>query len=263
MDKDDSQMLWRVRLAAEMAAGSHLPDLSPVALHKLVLQTSLTSKNHDTGISLDFPHFCSGATSACGGKDGWCYTFSGNLASAGHDRKVALVDFIATRHPAMFAEKVTAEVKAAVHKGVLTYPNLRYAGSGEVALKHLPSLKLLKANGIQLWGFTKRIEIARALRSANISVIFSLDRTSPGSLVELIGKENFPSSYVSHDIGDQPASHPFVTFPLHIQGQVHEVVDAPNLCPKVLAEFFEGHRPSGTCQTTCTRCHNPKQDPTP
>src|SRR5438552_4629288 len=123
---------WRQRLDKELAFRRDFSAMDESAWRELLKTRRVTSSNHDTVLSLDWPHFCAYSTRACGGTEGWCYTFQGNQASKLHNRHAAMVDVLARKFPWLFGESVAGEVHAAVAEGLLPYPNLRYGGSGEV-----------------------------------------------------------------------------------------------------------------------------------
>jgi hypothetical protein len=169
-----------------------------------------------------------------------------------------LVDTLARNFPQIFGELVAREVYKAVDDGQIPYPNLRYSGSGEVVLEYIAALTCVIARGIHLWGFTRDIQIARALRQIGAGVIVSLDKTSAPELAKAAVEERFGIAYSSSGIEDLPPPQTFVTFPVHRIGRVREVVDASSICPKVLADFYAEHRPAGYCQAACHRCHKPE-----
>lgn len=246
---------WKRRLTREVSYQSALGSLDPNQFLKLTTKKRVTSYNHDTGLAIDWPHYCAHATTACGGEKGYCYTFSGFQATDAHSRHVALVDFFARRYPVYFADKVALEVAQGVSEGRLAYKNLRYSGSGEISLSHLPALKLVLQHGIHLWGFTRDITIALELRNLGAATIFSCDATSAPNAVDTALRHKLPIAYVSSGVDDFPPFDAFVVFPVHRGGRVSEVVDHPSLCPKVLFDFFHDSRPLGSCQTSCLRCH--------
>lgn len=248
---------WRRMLDRELAQRSNFERLSVDEWRRLLRARSVTSTNHDTVLSLDWPHYCVAASVACGGASGYCYTFTGLLAGNGHIRKVAMVDVLAMRFPELFAETVIAEVDRAVGAGALPYRNLRYSGSGELTIKHINALALVAEGGVHLWGFTKSIEVAKALHEAGIAVIVSYDRSTPRPLIASANKEGLPLAYSSDGVEDIPPSESVVVFPIHRSGRIQEVADVPRLCPKVVHEYLNQERPAGTCQTVCQRCHRP------
>ena len=162
---------------------------------------------------------------------------------------------LARRFPSLFAEKVSQEVDFAVNSGAFKYKNLRYSGSGEVISAHLPALELISAQGVKLWGFTRDLRIAEGLRRIGATVIISCDKSSHPNLTKQSIELNFPLAYTSLGVNDHPPPGTVVTFPLHRIGRVHEVVETPSLCPKVLQDFLHDSRPGGTCQLVCNRCH--------
>jgi hypothetical protein len=171
-------------------------------------------------------------------------------------RKVAIVDACASKFPKLFAEKVAEEVASYVRQGKLPYPNLRYSGSGELREAHLPALLALKHDHkIVLWGFTRNLNIAAALKSVAISAIFSCDRATPPDAIRQALRLGLSLAYTSTGVDDNPPAGTSVTFPLHRGGRVSEVVDSITVCPKVLSEYLSGHREEGTCQAVCQRCH--------
>ena len=246
---------WRRHLEKELRERPAFDAMDEISWKALLDRTQLTSHNRDTVVSLDWPHYCSGATESCGGPKGWCYTFQGHQASLRHNRKVALVDSLARRYPELFADTVAQEVQQQVAAGRLPYPNLRYSGSGEIALAHVPALRRLMDSGVWLWGFTRNLEVAAALRQAGAAVIVSVDAAAPSALLEAAQNDRFPVAYSSASAADVPHFETFVTFPIHRNGKVREVPAVTNLCPKVLQDFFEERRNEGTCQRECRRCH--------
>jgi hypothetical protein len=88
------------------------------------------------------------------------------------------------------------------------------------------------------------------------SVIVSCDASSPDGFVEEASGSGFRLAYSSTGVADSPPADAFVTFPVHRVGRVHEVVDHPSICPKVMSEFLYDHREAGTCQHVCRRCHD-------
>jgi hypothetical protein len=246
---------WRVRLEKELAHVGEFESLDEAEWASLLRVRSVTSRNHDTVLSLDWPHYCAHSTPACGGPEGWCYTFQGNQASIAHNRHAAMVDQLAINEPALFARTVRVEVEKAVASGQLAYPNLRLAGSGETIDAYVPALAEVVRHGVRVWGFTRNIRLAERLREAGVAVIVSCDRTSPPGFVERVTRSDFPIAYTSTGVDDHPPAETLVTFPVHRVGRVREVVDAPTLCPKVLADFLDDSRPEAFCQRYCQRCH--------
>ena len=249
---------WRQRLEKELAFRSEFVDLNEGDWQKLLQKRRIASSNHDTVLSLDWPHFCGHATQACGGIEGWCYTFQGNQAGKLHNRHAAMVDVLARGFPTLFAKAVLAEVIEAVEKGLLPYPNIRYSGSGEVTEAYLPALAQTAALGVRLWGFTRNLAVAEALRQMGAAVIISCDRTSGDDFIRQGQEAGFPLAYTSSGVMDHPPQGTVVTFPIHRVGRVREVVDSSSLCPKVLSDFLDDCRPEFACQRFCQRCHNPK-----
>jgi len=166
-----------------------------------------------------------------------------------------MIDVAARKVPEVLAKKAASEIASLVKSGRLAYPNLRYSGSGEVAMPHLRFLDCLAKLDVHLWGFSRRLKVARSLRRIGISVIFSCDITSDPAIVAKARQEGFPLAYTSVGVDDTPPDATLVTFPLHRGGHVSEVVDAPSLCPKVVEEYLEGARRTGWCQRRCNRCH--------
>lgn len=246
---------WKKRLSKELSYTNEFMALSEEDWINLLKKRHVTSSNQDTVLALDWPHYCGNATKACGGSQGWCYTFQGNQATKVHDRHVAMVDVLARKHPHLFAQKVASEVHKSVESGEMKYPNIRYSGSGEFTEDHLPALQLLSLTGVHLWGFSRNIKLAAQLRKMNASVIISIDKTSPSSVVEEARANGFNLAYTSDGVYDQPPPGTIVTFPVHRIGRVHEVVDVVSLCPKVVMDFLDDSRPSGTCQLRCMKCH--------
>jgi hypothetical protein len=251
------QQRWRQRLKKELAFLPEFANLDESAWRVLLKGRSVASSNHDTVLSLDWPHFCGNATSACGGREGWCYTFQGNQAGKLHNRHAAMVDVLARNHPELFAERVAEEVTSAVKTGLMLYPNLRYSGSGEVVEHYLPALQAIQDMGIRLWGFTRSLNLGQRLRKIGAKVVVSCDKTSPTGFIKEAQRLKFSLGYTSSDVNDVPPQGTVVTFPVHRVGRVREVVDAPSLCPKVLADFLDDYRPKASCQLVCRRCHDP------
>jgi len=248
---------WRRLLKKELEARSQFSSLSLNEWRSLLKARSVCSNNHDTVLSLDWPHYCARATEGCGGTRGWCYTFTGPQAGEKHIRKVAMVDALASFQPTLFSEVVVLEVERAVHKGKLPYPNLRYSGSGEVNSTHVEALALVAAQGVRLWGFSRNLSVAKSLRARGIAVILSYDRSTPAQQTDAAREEGFPLAYSSVGVEDTPPFESLVVFPLHRSGRVPEVADVSGLCPKVLNEYLHHERPHATCQTLCQRCHTP------
>ena len=251
----DAILRWKKRLAKELIFTKEFTELNESEWINLLKTRRVTSSNQDTVLALDWPHYCSNATKACGGSQGWCYTFQGNQATKIHDRHVAMVDVLARNFPHLFAQKVASEVNKSVSEGELKYPNIRYSGSGEITEDHLPGLKILAETNVRLWGFSRNINLALKLREIKAGVIISIDKTSPKSLIEEAIAKGFDLAYTSDGVYDQPPPGTIVTFPVHRIGRVHEVVDVNSLCPKVVMDFLNDSRPYGTCQQRCMRCH--------
>lgn len=251
------QARWRQRLDKELAFRSEFESLDELSWRKLLKTRRVASSNHDTVLALDWPHFCANATPSCGGPNGWCYTFQGNQAGKLHNRHAAMVDVLARRFPAVFAEKVKEEVVEAVVAGQMPYPNLRYSGSGEVVEAYLPALQMIQKSGVHLWGFTRSLRLAEELRALGAGVIISCDGTSPEGFIERAVRAGFPLGYTSECVNDIPPEGTLVTFPVHRVGRVREVVNTSTVCPKVLADFLDDSRPKGSCQLVCKRCHKP------
>lgn len=248
---------WKQRLSKELAFRSDFTDLDEAAWRILLKKRRVASSNNDTVLALDWPHFCNHSTPACGGAQGWCYTFQGNQAGKLHNRHAAMVDVLARGFPKLFAEQISSEVMAAVETGLMTYPNLRYSGSGEVVEAYLPALQEVHDRGIQLWGFTRSLRLGAKLRDMGAGVVISCDNTSPAGFIEQARKMGFSLGYTSNGVEDVPPNGSVVTFPVHRVGRVREVVDSESVCPKVLADFLDDCRPKASCQLICTRCHTP------
>ena len=252
---DSRPSKWRSRLSVERAEIERFEDLDLKELSDLLCAADPLSANHDTVYSLDWPHYCSFATEACGGARGWCYTFSGFHVSRTQAAKVAANDVMARRLPALFARRVVDSVQQQVRAGRLHYPNLRFSGSGEITLQHIPALAEISKLGVNLWGFTKNPAIASRLAQLGVAVIFSSDHTSEPKNVAAARSAGVPIAYSSIGAGDRPPDDVLVTFPVHVSGRVTEVVDHPSVCPKVVDEFLHGTRVRGWCQDRCRRCH--------
>ena len=253
--KDAPAARWRKRLDKELAYVGEFSSLNAQAWRVLLRSRSVTSTNHDTIVSLDWPHYCAHATIACGGAEGWCYTFQGRQATGLHNRHAAMVDVLAKKEPVIFGEAVELEVRQLVERGSLAYPNVRFSGSGEVIEAYLPALQEVVRRGIRLWGFTRGVRLAQLLRDIGAAVIVSCDKTSSPEMIARARAAGLPLAYSSTGVDDRPPEGTLVTFPVHRVGRVHEVVDMPNLCPKVLSDYFNGDRPEGYCQQHCSRCH--------
>ena len=251
---NETSWKWRIRLRTELSHRSEFARLSRAEWSSLLAKRRVTSSNHDTVLAIDWPHYCANATVACGGPAGWCYTFGGKQAGREHSRHVAMVDTLARNYPDLFGERVAAEAGRAVERGLLPYPNVRYSGSGETTFAHLAALREAARRGVWLWGFTRNVQLACELRSF-AGVIFSCDHSTSSNALGAARAARLPLAYTSRDVDDVPPPGTVVTFPLHRGGKVAEVVDSESLCPKVLFDFFEGVRPSATCQTACMRCH--------
>jgi hypothetical protein len=250
---------WARKLKRELAVGRKYSGFSESEWQDELVGKRITSSNHDTYLALDWPHYCYAATVACGGANGWCYTFQGHQASRSHESRVALVDALAREAPTLFAQTVVHEVMEAVSQGHLPYPNLRYSGSGECAEHHLPALSLVAAAGVRLWGFTRQPSIAVAIRTFGGAVIFSCDKTTDASSLAEARRHGLPLAYTSSDVSDIPPEGTLVVFPLHRGGRVREVVQHDAICPKVLDDFFLERRPPNSCQSRCIRCHQLSQ----
>jgi hypothetical protein len=250
---------WRIRLEKELAHRFEFDSLGEQAWIDLLRRRRVTSSNHDTVVALDWPHYCTHATTLCGGTNGWCYTFQGHQAGANHNRRTAMVDSLARHFPKLFADAVAREVSGLVANGKLPYANLRYSGSGELAIEHLPALTEVASREIHLWGFTRNLKIASGLLDIGASVIISCDASTPPELFERATALGFPFAYTSSSVSDLPPPGTIVTFPVHRVGRVTEVPDVDSLCPKVLSEFFFETRSGATCQSACHRCHDPER----
>jgi hypothetical protein len=250
---------WRQRLTKELSFRHEFEDLDEAGWKKLFKTRRVTSRNHDTVLALDWPHFCAHATQSCGGPQGWCYTFQGNQAGKLHNRHVAMVDVLARQYPDIFAERVSTEVREVVENGLMPYPNLRYSGSGEVTEAYIPALREVCRRGVHLWGFTRNLRLAHELREMGAGVIISCDKTTPSETIQKACAQSFALAYSSSGVSDAPPEGTIVTFPVHRVGRVREVVDTPSLCPKVLADFLYDSRPSASCQVVCRRCHRPSE----
>jgi hypothetical protein len=247
---------WRERLAKEIHKRKKYLRLSDHELRELIVRRTILSSNYDTKISLDFPHFCTGASLGCGGPQGWCYTFQGALARDAHHNKVAFNDAACLRLPEEFAVKVFTEISSAVAAGALKYPNLRFNGSGEATGHHVPVLRRLVELGVQVWGFSKNIQLLSTLREAGVSVMYSYDKTTSSEDVNKAVSDKFSLAYTSVGVKDFPLKGAKVVFPLHRSGHIKEVVESDALCPKVVDEYLNQTRSPDYCQSKCNRCHN-------
>jgi hypothetical protein len=247
---------WRLRLNEELSFGTQFKGWSSDKWRNYLTKRRVLSDNYDTVVSLDWPHFCSGATEGCGGDHGWCYTLGGQLGgSSKRSSRAAITDRLARDYPKLFSEIVGGEVDQLVKSGRLPYPNLRFSGSGEIHNSHLPALIALTERGIHLWGFSRNLRVATRLREAGIAVLFSSDSTTPEQTVVEALRSGLKLAYTSTGVDDHPPLDTFVVFPLHRSGSVREVVDSPGVCPKVLEEYLEGRRRRAACQFHCKRCH--------
>jgi hypothetical protein len=253
------QPKWRKRLKLEQSYIKHFEEFSEEDLIDKANSTSFLSSNHDTVVSLDWPHFCYFATEACGGVSGWCYTLTGINMTDSQAKKSALTDVVARRYPNIFAERVESELRLHIKRKTIKYLNLRYSGAGELHPDHLNAILAIKTKGINLWGFTKNPKLALILIENNISVLYSCDLTTSRNQIEWARNNNIPLAYSSDGIHDIPPENTFVTFPIHVSGRVSELVDHNTLCPKVVEEFLNGDRTPAWCQQRCKRCHNATQ----
>jgi hypothetical protein len=248
-------MKWKVKLDIEMKLKKKFESLSISDLSKKIELKKILSDNHDTVVSLDFPHYCYYSTESCGGKNGWCYTFQGYQSMNNHYSKVALIDIASEKIPKLLAKKISSEVNTVFKNNKIPYPNIRYCGSGEISKKHLKLLNYIKDEGIHLWGFTRNIELGKILKNEDISVIISIDKTSDKKVYTNASDNGLKIAYTSDSIDDVPPKGCHVVFPVHRLGKVKEVGDFESLCPKVVSEFFTGCRKNGTCQNECKKCH--------
>jgi hypothetical protein len=254
--KPDGMMKWKLRLKEELSLRKLFDGWNQDQWRQKLKNASLLSDNYDTVVSLDWPHYCGGATEGCGGKNGWCYTLGGQLGGGvKRSKRAAMTDSLARNHPALFGEVVAAEIAKLVSARELPYPNLRFSGSGELHPSHLPALFQLRNRGINLWGFSRNIRLAIQLRRHGISVLFSCDITTPVSRIDDARNSGLRLAYTSTGVSDPPPDGTFVTFPLHRSGKVREIVSAGSVCPKVAQEYLEGKRTRAACQARCTRCH--------
>jgi hypothetical protein len=248
---------WQIRLEEELSLREPFDGWNTDQWRRKLKAANLLSDNYDTVVSLDWPHYCGGATKGCGGKDGWCYTLGGQLGGgAKRSRRAAMTDSLARHHPELFGEIVAAEIEKLVSTREIRYPNLRFSGSGELHPAHLPAILQVKAQGINLWGFSRNIRMAIALQKHEISVLFSCDATTPDSRIAEAREHGLGLAYTSTGVSDKPPEGTFVTFPLHRSGKVKEIVLANSVCPKVAQEYLDGKRTRAACQTKCARCHH-------
>ena len=247
---------WRARLKDELSFGTQFKSWSQADWRGYLSEKRIVSDNYDTVLSLDWPHFCSGATEGCGGKRGWCYTLGGHIGgSTQRSLRAAITDRLARDYPELFAEISSREIRQFVDKGRIPYPNIRFSGSGEIHLSHVPALLALKARSVHLWGFSRNIRVATLLNREGVSVLFSCDATTPFDRLKDAQDSGLNIAYTSTGVDDVPPAGAFVVFPVHRSGRVREVVDSEKLCPKVVQEYMEGKRKKGACQFSCTRCH--------
>lgn len=249
------QPKWQARLQKELRYERDFRGLTIGEWRLILRKQRILSSNHDTIVSLDFAHFCDAATAACGGVRGWCYTFQGHQASEAHHRRAMMISILAEDFPDLLAERVASEVDQLVQKKVISYPNLRYSGSGEMRLIHVPALRSLVRLGIHVWGFTRNIKVANSISEAGGSVLISCDYTSSPALLRAAEVQGYGLAYTSRQVEDVPPDGTVVCFPLHRGGRVREVVASGANCPKVVEEFLDGRRREGWCQTGCVRCH--------
>jgi hypothetical protein len=247
---------WQIRLEEELSLRQPFDSWSLEQWRKKLKNTKLLSDNYDTVVSLDWPHYCGGASLGCGGENGWCYTLGGQLGGgAKRSKRAAMTDSLARNYPALFAEIVAVEVNTLAAANEISYPNLRFSGSGELHPAHLPAMFQLKDRGVNLWGFSRNISMAIELRDYSINVIFSCDITTPIEKIREARRNGLQLAYTSTGVSDAPPEGAFVTFPLHRSGKVREIVVADSVCPKVEQEYLEGKRTRAACQTKCMRCH--------
>jgi hypothetical protein len=256
---NDGMSKWQIRLEEELSLRLPFDGLNLSQWRQHLKHTKLLSDNYDTVVSLDWPHYCGGATVGCGGKNGWCYTLGGQLGgSANRSKRSAMTDSLARNYPSLFAEIASAEIEKLVADGEIPYPNLRFSGSGELHYSHLPAIFQLKELGITLWGFSKNLKVAIELRRNDISVLFSCDITTPIEQILDAKNNGLQLAYTSTGVRDTPPDGTFVTFPLHRSGKVREIVLSESVCPKVIQEYTDGRRSRASCQLRCTRCHQSK-----
>ena len=248
---------WKQRLKVELELGEVLKGLTLENWRSKLAGKKLVSDNFDTVISLDWPHYCGHATKGCGGPNGWCYTLGGQVGgSQGRSLRAAMTDRLARDHPDLFADVVSRDVFSFVNSGKLSYPNIRFSGSGEIHKSHFPALLGLKDRGVHLWGFSRSPKLALELRSQGISVLFSCDATTPQKTLSLAREGGLKLAYTSLGVHDAPPVEAFVVFPVHRSGRVREIVDSQNICPKISQEFLNVRRKPASCQQVCTLCHS-------
>lgn len=68
---------WQYRLAKEQVFIKDFEGLSASEWRTTMRGKKVTSSNFDTVAAIDWPHYCVKATPACGGVNGFCYTFQG------------------------------------------------------------------------------------------------------------------------------------------------------------------------------------------
>jgi hypothetical protein len=91
---------------------------------------------------------------------------------------------------------------------------------------------------VTFWGFTRKVDVAKGLLSSgktNIKVIFSLDKSTPGSILTQVEELGVKTSWLYDDSSAVIPSSVHVIFPNHANG--HLDTSLPQLqskeCPAI------------------------------
>lgn len=201
----------------------------------------LLSNNKKTGVSINFPikGHCR-PTKRCAAD---CYGKSGHtILPCNIKKQNYLSQYIAEGNITL----LTAECSR--------YLSVRLNGVGDLNPNHLPGLFSLAETCPQtiFWGMTRKVDIAYAINTRglpNLSILLSVDVTSPKSVWKYNGAMCFGPRRPEDDIPDDPRI--VTVFPRHHAGRViMKVPNHPKDCPAVR------HKVDGCIH--CRRCWTAK-----
>ncbi|MBI4257909.1 MAG: hypothetical protein HY619_03045 [Thaumarchaeota archaeon] len=192
------------------------------------------SQNSKCSISLDLPIINCKPTKACSEV---CYACQGRQYYRGAIIKSLAVNRLIEEDPEHLARKMVDEAAGRT---------IRLAGSGELLPEHKELVNYIEEYGGSWWGFTRRVDTHKAMPR----LMFSLDATTPASVLEYVKKE-VPvdrRAYLRRPEDSPAPLEVAVTFPVHGSRTryVGRVPEGETDCPAV-RKRVEGCWLCGTC----------------
>ena len=203
------------------------------------------SGNMKTGYSLNFPISNCRPTTTCSQN---CYACSGPIAFKNSILKALSIEQQLGQDLPLAVRETAKEIKR------LKLDNLRYSGGGDLSDSGVEYIKQL-ANALPeviFWGFTRKVDVAEQLINSNklnIKVIFSLDKTTPSSILTKVANLKLNTSWLYDDSNNPPPRDVYVTFANHANGRLDKTLT------KLAGECPAIHDHSVHCDE-CRHCFN-------